>query len=127
MRAVVINSEKKEVYEVQMGTDYKEIYSLIGNGCSTFAVPVELPNGDAVYADDEGLLQAEIKGGFIMEDWNYPIVGNAVLLNVDEEGESCDALSDVEELASQIEWVNQTDAKSWAEYALRTPPQIYTF
>jgi hypothetical protein len=127
MRAVVIDSENQKVFEVSIGTDFNEIYPLIGNGCSTFAVPVVLHNGDALYADDEGLLQEDIKGGFIMKDWNYPIVGNAVLLNVDEEGESCDAVSDVEDLNSQIEWVSQRDAKGWAEYALRTPPQIYTF
>jgi hypothetical protein len=126
MRVIVIDIENKKVYETHIGTDYREIYPLIGNGCHTFCCPVTLPNGDTMFADDEALLQPEIKGGFIMEDWNYPICGNAVLMNSDDEGESVDALSDVEELSKQIYWVNKEAANKWAEIAVSRPPLIIT-
>lgn len=124
MRVIVIDSENKKVYETQIGTDYNEIYPLIGNGCHTFCVPVTLPNGDAMFADDEALLQPEIKGGFIMEDWNYPICGNVVIMNSTYDGESVDAESDIEELAAKIYWVNKVAANKWAEVAVGRPPLI---
>lgn len=108
-----------------MGTDYKEIYPLIGNGCHTFCCPVQLENGDAMFADDEALLQPEIKGGFMMQGWRYPLCGNAVLLNSNEEGESTDALSSTEDLAAQITWVSAADAQKWAEYAVGRPLRVY--
>ena len=124
MRVVVIDSEKKEVYEAHIGTDFREIYPLIGNGCTTFCCPVAMPNGDMMFADDEALLHEEIKGAFIMKDWDYPICGNVVLINSDEEGESVDALSDIEDLKSQIYWVSPENAYRWQAEALSRPPAI---
>lgn len=126
MRAVVIDSQRRLVYETQIGVDFREIYPLIGNGCTTFCCPVTLPNGDTMFADDEALLQPQIEGGFMMEGWRYPLCGNAVLLNSNEDGESENALSNVEELAAQIFWINQDEAEQWAEIALSRPPVIIT-
>jgi len=124
MRAIVIDSTNKNVCEVDITADFRDIYPLIGNGCTTFACPVQLENGDAMYADDEGLYN-QIEGGFMMRGWSYPIVGNAVLLNVDEEGESIDALSDIEDLKSRIVWISKEDAQRWASYALGQTPKIH--
>jgi hypothetical protein len=124
MRVVVIDSENQTVYESQIGKDFREIYPLIGNGCTTFCCPLALPNGDMMFADDEALLRDEIKGAFIMDDWSSPIYGNVVLINSDEEGESVDALSDVEQIKSQITWVSVGDAYTHAIQTLSRPPAI---
>jgi len=123
-KAIVIDSAKRDVYAVSLGNDYKEIYPYIGPECTTFCCPVELENGDAMFADDEGLFHT-IHGGFMMPDWRYPIVGNVVLLNTDEDGESVSALSDIEDLKSKITWIDAHQANLWADYALGQPRKIY--
>ena len=96
-RAIKINVETKTIETIILGDDYKEIYPAIGNGCSCFAIPVEFPNGDSMYVDDESLLRPDdIVGGFIMEGWRVPIIGNAILLGCDEEGESISCKSSCE-------------------------------
>jgi hypothetical protein len=127
MRVIVIDSEKQTVYETQIGKDFREIYPLIGNGCTTFCCPVALPNGDMMFADDEALLQDEIKGAFIMPDWDYPLCGNVVLINSDEEGESVDAVSAVADVEALVKWISPQDAVAWASEALSRPPAIIFF
>ena len=125
-RAIKIDVEQKKIYEIQIG-DFKTIYPAIGNGCDTFTVPIECDNGDSLYCDDEGCLQPEIKGGFIMTGFRHDamIVGNAIILGTDEEGESVDAVSTVEELAQSVIFVDENSAKEYATTVINTPPQIY--
>lgn len=124
MRAIKIDVEQKKVYEIEI-KDYKDIYPAIGNGCELFACPIFFENADTLYTDDEGLLKPEMIGCFSMPDWDYPLVGNAVILGSDDEGESVDAKSTIEEIENQIIWGTVTDANDWREKALSTPPQIY--
>ncbi len=104
MRAILINSATRNISEITIN-DWRDIAPAIGNECTTFACPVTLPNGDDMYCDDEGLYHP-YEGGIIMEDWYLPIVGNVVLLNHDEDGDSTDAVSTIEELKEQIKFVS---------------------
>ena len=47
----------------------------------------------------------ETKGGFMFPDWEYPIVNNAIVLGVDNEGGSVSAKTTVEELERKIIWL----------------------
>ena len=100
MRAIKINVEKQIFEEIEI-KDWTEIAPAIGNQCGTFSCPVMLENGDTMYCDDEGLWVEQF-GGVIMKDWAYPVLGNIILLNQDEEGESQPAVSTIEELKSKI-------------------------
>ncbi len=112
MRALRINSAERKVEEIQIN-DWKDIAPAIGNECNTFTCPVIFENEDAIYADDEGLYHP-FEGGFMMKDWEYPIVGNAVIQGTDEEGESTEPLTTKEELEAMIIWVDKARCERWA-------------
>lgn len=118
-KVIVINSEKQTIEFAEI-SNYKDIYPLIGNDCNTFSVPVEFENRDALYCDDEALYHP-YQGGIIMPDWNYPIVGNFVIVGTDEDGENQDAQSTIEELRNNIRFLNKSEIESWGR------PQIEIF
>lgn len=124
MRAIKIDVEQKKVYHVEI-SDWKEIAPAIGNGCSLFACPITFENGDTLYTDEEGLLKPEMIGCFSMSDWDYPLVGNALVIGSDDDGESVDPSSTLEEIEKLIIWGTVSDANDWKERALSTPPSIY--
>jgi hypothetical protein len=115
-KALLIDVVAQSITEVQVG-NYTDIYKHIGNGCECFCVPVNFENGDSIYVDDEGLLK-EVKGGFYMMDWYYPLCGNAIILGTDEEGESVDYKSDLEQIRKEIIFISDEYAKAWQENAL---------
>ena len=110
MRAILINPELKQVTEIEVGGDYKEIYKVIS--CDTFSCPVTYDNNDCLYCDDEGLFKPQ-KGGVIMEDWVYPILGKMLVLGTDENGESVDAKTDIRFFENQITWLNEAQAERY--------------
>ena len=110
MRAILINPEKKEVTEIQIGSDYKEIYKAIS--CDTFSCPITYDNNDSLYCDDEGLFKPQ-KGGVIMEDWVYPILGKMLVLGTDENGESVDAKSDIKFFTDRITWLDEAKSERY--------------
>jgi hypothetical protein len=127
-KAIKINVETKKLEYITLGDDYTEIYGAIGNGCDTFCVPITFENEDSMFADDESLLREnDIKGGFIMDDWHSPIVGNAIILGCDDEGNSVDCLTKIEDIQDQITFVEESICKMWREKVLSTPRTIITF
>jgi hypothetical protein len=127
-KAIKINVETKTLEYITLGDNYNEIYGAIGNGCGTFCVPFNFENNDSIFADDESLLRTDdIKGGFFLEDWNSPIVGNAIILGTNDEGESVDCLTTIEELKSQVYFISENTCKRWANEVLSNPRTIITF
>ena len=126
-KALKINVETKTIESIEIG-DWTEIAPAIGNGCQLFCVPVEFENRDAIYSDDESLLRYDdIKGGFIMENWVHPLVGNAIVIGTDEEGESDDVKTTIEELKKQIVFVDERGAKIHCKLALQVPNIVYSW
>jgi hypothetical protein len=105
MKAIKIDVEKQEVSIIEIEKGLQAIYDAIGNDC-TCMTGVLGYNGDYMYADDESLLRpSTIKGGFIYPDWNYPVVSNAIILGTDEDGESTDCKSTLEEIKSDLRFI----------------------
>ena len=106
-QAIKINVQNQcfEPIEIESLQDY---YNAIGNGCTTFAVPVTFQNRDSIYCDYEGLFHDNI-GAFIMPNFRYPIVGNAVIVGTNEEGDSVDAKSTIEWLSKNVVFIKKTD------------------
>lgn len=115
-KALKINVEAKTITEIQLDGSIKSIVSEIGNNCQYFCCPYEFPNGDTIYADDESLTRNhDIRGGFMLnENWVYPIVGNAIILGTDENGDDLDCKTKPKDLMD-IVFVNEHDCKLWAE------------
>lgn len=126
-KAIKIDVVKKTVYQIELSDDYKAIYGAIGNGCTIFCAPIEFENGDTLYSDEEGLLHEKMEGCFMMPNWKSPLVGNAIILGTDDEGDSIDAKSTIEEIESKIHFYDEQVAENWKQKALNTPPQIITF
>ena len=123
--AILINSANQSVTLVQVG-EYTDIYKHLANECSLFACPITFENNDTLYVDDEGLYHP-FEGGFMLKDWSYPVVGNGLILGADEEGESRDAETTIEEIMAQIVWVSKEDAQNWSDEAQNTPFSFITF
>jgi hypothetical protein len=115
-KAIKIDVVNKELSYVRIN-HYSDIYREIGNNCELFCIPIQFDNEDCIYGDEEGLLK-EVQGGYTMEGWAYPLCGNAIVLGTDEEGDSADCLTTIEELLPKIKWVSQKDAQEWQEYAM---------
>jgi len=107
MKAIKINVEKQEVSIIEIGTELQDIYNAIGNDCSCITAPISYENDDVMFCDDESLLRpSTIKGGFMYPDWNYPIVSNAIILGTDENGNSVDCESTLEEIKSDLKFIS---------------------
>ena len=114
-KALFIDVINQSVTEVLLPKHFQSISKQIGNGCELFCCPYSFPNGDSIYADDESLTRyQDIKGGFMFPNWAYPIVGNAVILGTDDEGDSIDAITTADEISKMIIWRTEADAKEWA-------------
>ena len=118
-KAIKIDVEKQTLEYITIEDGLNPIYEAIGNECSCFCCPVSFENEDTIYCDDEILLDTDkIKGGFIMEDWQVPLCGNAIILGTDMEGDSVDVKSDIETLKNQIYFISEFKAKSYANLVM---------
>jgi hypothetical protein len=110
-QVIVINSEKQTIEFAEI-SNYKDIYPLIGNECDTFCCPVSFDNADTIYADDEALYHP-YQGGMIMPDWDYPLIGNFVIVGTDEDGDNADVQSTLDEIRSKVRFLNKSEVASW--------------
>jgi hypothetical protein len=123
MKALLIDVVNQTITEVEI-EHTKEIYNLIGNGCHTFCAPVDFPNRDTLFTDDEALFAENIQGCFSMEGWAYPIVGNAVILGSDEEGDTCDCKSRPDDILEKLIWGNKEAAEMHRDSVLNSVPVV---
>lgn len=126
-KAIKINSETKTIEYIQLPDGLDAFYEAIGNNCTTFCCPVQFPNGDAMYADDESLLRLnDIKGGFIMGNWSVPLVGNAIILGVDDEGDSQDCVTTIDDIKDQLLFIDSMTCIEYAKRTMSNPFQVFT-
>jgi hypothetical protein len=105
MKAIKINVQDKSFSIVNVNK-LEDYYREIGNGCHTFAVPITFDNLDSIYCDDEGLYNENI-GAFVMSGWQYPLVGNAVVVGTDEEGNSVDVKTTIDWLKQRVKFIDK--------------------
>lgn len=118
-KALKINVEAKTITQIKIDGSIESIVKEIGNNCEFFCCPYEFPNADTIYADDESLTRIkDIRGGFMLnENWVYPIVGNAIILGTDENGDDLDCKTTPKDLMD-IVFVNEDECKAWAEQVM---------
>ena len=89
IRAVLVDSKSRTVTDVEYDGDYKSIYGMIGCQCFT---TIQLPGGDALYVDDEGLLRVTADTPFMqVPAYPQPIAGSGLILGCDKNGNSAHA------------------------------------
>jgi len=124
MKALKIDVTTKKVYEIEI-VDWTDIAPSIGNGCTTFCAPYEFENMDTLYSDDEGLLHNVMIGGFKIPSWNVPLVGNAIILGSDDEGDSQDYKSSIDKITSLISWFSPEFSETYRDSVMEQPSFIY--
>ena len=126
MKAILINPKLQTINEINYSGDYKDIYKL--TECSTFTCvsPFNL-NEDVIYLDDEGLLkQSNYCFTFRCDNGhNPPLMGNALILGTDEEGESQDVESSIEMIQDRIVFVGHQAIDLGKDIKLSPLPNIF--
>jgi hypothetical protein len=127
-KALKINVEAKTITEILIDDSISSIVKEIGNNCNYFCCPYEFANADTIYADDESLLRRDdIRGGFMITDtWVYPIVGNAIILGTDEEGDSIDCKTKITDLENII-FVGEKECKLWSDKVMQDGIMVASF
>jgi hypothetical protein len=110
MKAVKIDVEKQDVYEIEFEGGLDAIYKNIGNGCDNFECPISFPSeknrDNGLYCDGEILFRVhDIKGGFQLDSWDSPIMNNAIIVGTDEDGDDVDHDINIADLKKQINWI----------------------
>lgn len=136
-KALFIDVVNKTITTIELDKHFKAISKAIGNGCEYFCCPYSFFNDDSLYADDEALLRMDsIKGGFTLvvdydieklDGKHIKIVGNAIILGTDAEGDSVDANFTPEDIADRIIFFDENVAKDYAKEIMATKPTFFSF
>lgn len=125
-KAYLLNVETRTIEDIVI-RDWTQIRDYIGEECDTFTCPISWPNGDTIYADDEGLFHT-IKGGIVVPNLNQIIVGNVVIIGCElESGESCDVFFKKDEIAALVNFITEKQAKAYADRVLSNGPTFMPF
>ena len=108
MRAYLIDPIKREISVVNYNGDYQMINELI-NSQRGFDAVYGFRNEDTLYVDDEGLLLKENHGFEFTYDNGHtqPLMGKALVLGTDAEGESVAVKSTLEDVESKVRWIGK--------------------
>ena len=115
MKAILIDPKAKQVMQINYNGDYKTIYEHLSfqnaEGMThkprAFDVVRTPTGGDGIYVDDEGLYApAEDKHWFSItyKEQDMLLVNRSLVIGCDDEGNSKDCVSTVEDIRSRIKW-----------------------
>ena len=113
MKAILIDPIKLDVTEVNIGTDYREIYKQID--ADTFECITINKNGDAIYIDEEGLLKPfETQCFFMFSGYPQPIAGKGLILGLNRAtGESENPTITVKEVIQKVSYLTPYQVYLW--------------
>jgi len=110
MRGILINPWLKEITEVDVSEDFRDIYRKLSNPLGPkvdcFCIGMNWRNGDTLYVDDEGLLKPGMRLFEIGRIDGQPLAGNGLILGSDAEGNSVDAKILLTEVQTLVKWTN---------------------
>ena len=102
MKAILINPKLRKIKEVEYSGNYQDIQKL--TECSTLTAIYPFDNEDTIYLDDEGLLKESNYCFTFKYDNGYvqPLMGNALIIGANEEGESISYKTPITEIKNRI-------------------------
>ena len=107
MKAFLIDPYALKVGEVEYSGDYKDIYTL--TDCQIFTCLTFNEEEDTLYLDDEGLINDKEKAFFRIvgtpRGETYPLVGKALVLGCNEEGDAVEPKITLEKLRKQVQFI----------------------
>ena len=126
MKAILINPKLQTINYVDYSGDYKDISKL--TECTTFTAVYPFDNcEDTIYLDDEGLLKSSnYCFTFRCDDGrNQPLMGNALVLGADDEGESKDVETSIDEIKKRVSFKRHQAIDLGREINLSPIPTIF--
>ena len=102
MQAILINPFDKTIEEVEYSGDWKDISSLLE--CDIFTTVYFDNTTDSVFVDDEGLY-VEGQAFFTIGDCPQPLAGRGLILGCDDEGDSVDCKTTLEEAKAMVKFL----------------------
>lgn len=102
MKAIKIDVVQGKIIQIDIAKGIEPLYKELQCRCFT---TIELDNGDILFLDDEGLLLEEPLGAFVYDNYPQPLSGHGIILGNDEEGESQDCKSTVEEIKKVVRFL----------------------
>ena len=126
MKALFIDPTDETIRFISYDGDYKSIYRILG--CRTFEAVYPFDNGDTLWIDEEGLLKDSNFAFNIRADnpkFNQTIMGKALVLGTDTEGESIECKTTLEDLKSRIKFQGKVAIESDGQGFTLTPWHIY--
>jgi hypothetical protein len=111
MRAILINSTFKTITEISIDKDdfLNEAYRHIG--CSTIEAATDLPNGDTIFVDENGLLN-DPTVFFEYAGAHQPFAGNGLIVSTDSEGDTQGALTSLKTIGENVSFSNVNEIRS---------------
>lgn len=89
MKAIKIDSQKKQVSIINIKPTIESVYEAVGNNCTTVEIALKDLDKDIVLVDEDILQRPnDIKGCFYYGHYSggMQIVGNAIILGTDSDG-----------------------------------------
>lgn len=102
MQAILINPFDKTIEEIEYSGDWRDISSLLE--CDIFTTAYFADTTDSVYIDDEGLY-VEDQAFFTIGDYPQPLAGRGLILGCNDEGDSVDCETTLEEAKAMVKFV----------------------
>ena len=104
MKVLLIDPATRTVTEIEIEKGSAAIYKAMN--CERFECPVELPNGDVMYCDEEGKLNREkLIGGFTYtKGWHDIIMNKALVIGTTRGGNSTSCKSKPADILETKEW-----------------------
>ena len=101
MKAILIDSINKEVKEVEIGKGIDQMYEFLN--CDCFTIASYLKKGDAIFVDDEGLMNGT-DVFFTYEGAHQPFAGNGLIMGSNSKGESVGCKIDLNEVKGKVKF-----------------------
>ena len=106
MKAILIDAKNREVKEIEIGKGIDEMYKFLE--CQYFTIASYLDKGDAIFVDDEGLMNGT-DIFFTYEGAHQPFAGNGLIMGSNRNGESIDCKIDFNEVKNKVEFYDRDE------------------
>jgi hypothetical protein len=104
MKAILIDSVNKEVKEIEIGKGIEEMYKFLQ--CECFTIASYLPKNDAIFVDDEGLMNGT-DVFFTYDGTHQPFAGNGLIMGSDSKGESVNCKINLAEVKNKVKFYSR--------------------
>ena len=126
MKAILINPMQESIRHISYDGDPKSIYRILQ--CTTYEAVYPFDNGDTLWIDEEGLLKESNYAFNLKADnpkFNQTIMGSALILGTDAEGESIECKSKLDDIKSIIKFRGKVAIENDGQGFTLTPWHIY--